>query len=192
MRRLSGSLAAVLILFALAVPFAWGQAGGASGAINVTVVDPTGSVVVDAALELRDLATNTVRAAHTQGVGNYRFVNLPLGAYSLSVKKPGFETQVFNNIAVQAAQTTDLTASLRVGAATQTVQVTAEAAQLVNATVNTIGTTVTTREVEDLPLQGRNVTQLTNLMAGYTGPGMVCPPPRRATMWTASSAAPAA
>ena len=169
MQRLLGSLAAVLILCALAVPFAWGQAGGASGAVTVTVVDPTGSVVVDAALELRDLATNHVRTALTQGVGNYRFVNLPLGAYSLSVSKTGFETQVFNNVVVQAAQTTDLKATLRVGAATQTVQVTAEAAPLVNATTNTIGTTVTTREVEDLPLQGRNVTQLTNLMAGYTG-----------------------
>ena len=48
----------------------------------------------------------------TQEVGNYRFVNLPLGAYSLSVSKPGFENQVFNNVTVQAAQTTDLKAIL--------------------------------------------------------------------------------
>src|ERR1051326_1843267 len=113
-RRLFGSLVAV-IWFALAVPFAWGQAGGASGSVAVTVVDPTGSVIVEAALELRDLATNTVRTAHTQEVGNYRFVNLPLGAYSLSVSKPGFEKQVFSNLSVQAAQTTDLKAILKVG-----------------------------------------------------------------------------
>src|SRR5262249_49669856 len=127
------------------------------------------SVVVDAKLELRDLATNTVRAAATQEVGNYRFVNLPLGTYSLSVSKPGFETQVFNNVTVQAAQTTDLKMTLKVGSATQTVEVAGEAAPLVTATVNTIGTTVTTSQVEGLPLQGRNVTQLTTLMAGYTG-----------------------
>ena len=125
--------------------------------------------MVDAALELRDLATNTVRRAATLEVGNYRFVNLPLGAYSLSVSKPGFEKQIFNNVTVQAAQTTDLKATLTVGAATQTVEVTGEAAPLVTATVNTIGTTVTTSQVEGLPMQGRNVTQLTTLMAGYTG-----------------------
>ena len=159
----------ILVLSLFTVPFAWGQAGGASGSVSVTVVDATGSAVVDAVLELRDLATNTVRMARTQDVGNYRFVNLPLGAYSLSVKKVGFEIQVFSNVIVQTAQTTDLKAALKIGAATQTVEVNAEATPLVTATVNTIGTTLTTRQVEDLPLQGRNVTQLTNLMAGYTG-----------------------
>lgn len=168
-RRFFGGLVALLIFLALTIPFAWGQAGGANGSVAVTVVDPTGSVVVAAALELRDLATNTVRRAVTQDVGNYRFVNLPLGTYSLSVSKPGFETHVFNNVIVQAAQTTDLKSTLRVGAATQTVEVSAEAAPLVTATVNTIGTTVTTAQVESLPMQGRNVTQLTTLMAGYTG-----------------------
>ena len=167
-RRSFGSLVVVLILFAMAVASGWAQSGS-SGSVAVTVVDPTGSVVPEAALELRDLATNTVRSAVTQAVGNYRFVNLPLGAYSLSVKKTGFETQVIQNVTVQAAQTTDLKATLKVGSATETVQVAGEAAPLINVTTNTIGTTLTTREVEDLPLQGRNVTQLTNLMAGYTG-----------------------
>lgn len=169
MRRLFGSLAALLILSVLAVPFAWAQAGGNTGSVTVTVVDPSGSVIVDAVLELRDLATNSLRSAVTQDMGNYRFVNLPLGTYSLTVSKPGFDKQMFNNVVVQAAQTTDLKATLRVGAATQTVQVSGEAAPLMTSTANTIGTTITTREVEDLPLQGRNVTQLTNLMAGYTG-----------------------
>src|SRR5262249_2066279 len=95
-RRYFGSLVTVLTCFALAIPCAWAQADGASGSVSVAVLDATGSVVVDATLELRDLATNTVRRAATQEVGNYRFVNLPLGTYSLSVAKPGFETQVFN------------------------------------------------------------------------------------------------
>jgi hypothetical protein len=168
-RTLFGSMAAVLIICALDAPVAWAQAGGSSGSIAVTVMDATGSVVADAGLELRDLATNTVYRARTQEVGNYRFVNLPLGTYSLTVSKPGFETQVFNNIVVQTALTTDVKASLTVGATTQTVEVTGEAAPLIQATANTIGTTITTTQVEGLPLQGRNVTQLTTLMAGYTG-----------------------
>ncbi len=169
MTRSFGSLVAVLILLALAVPSAWAQAGGASGSVAVTVVDPTGSVVADAELELTDLATNNTRRARTLESGNYRFVNLPLGTYSLSVSRTGFETHVFSNVTVQAAQTTDLKATLTVGAITQTVEVTGEAAPLVATSTNTIGTTVTTRQVEGLPLEGRNVTQLTRLMAGYTG-----------------------
>ena len=86
-RSLLRSLAAVLMLFLVAIPSAWAQNAG----ITVTVVDPTGSVVVAADLQLRDLATNTVRTARTQDVGNYRFVNLPAGVYSLSVGAPGGE-----------------------------------------------------------------------------------------------------
>jgi len=169
MARKFGSLIAILVVSALAVPFAWAQAAGAGGSVAVTVVDHTDSVVADAALELRDLATNTVHRGRTQDVGNYRFVNLPLGTYSLSVSKPGFENQIFNNVIVQAARNTDLKASLRVGAVTQTVEVTGEAAPLIQTTANTIGTTVTTAQIEGLPLQGRNVTQLATLMPGYTG-----------------------
>ena len=62
MRSLLRSLAAVLILFSVAVPSAWAQNAG----ITITVVDPTGSVVVDADLQLRDLATNTVRTARNK------------------------------------------------------------------------------------------------------------------------------
>jgi len=163
-RTLLGSLAAAVILFSVAVPSAWAQNAG----ITITVVDPTGSVVVDADLQLRDLATNTVRTARTQDVGNYRFVNLPAGMYSLSVGAPGFESRLFNNVTVQAAQTTDLKAVLTVGAQAQTVEVTGETV-LIATTTNTIGTTITTSQVESLPMQGRNVTQLTTLMAGYSG-----------------------
>ena len=164
--RLFGSLVGLLFPFVVAAPLTWAQAG--SGAVSVTVLDRTGGAVVDAGLELRDLATNTLRTATTQDVGNYRFVSLPLGVYSLSVSKPGFDTHVFKNVTVQAALTTDLKATLKVGSSSQTVQVSGETV-LVNTTTNTIGTTVTTREVENLPLQGRNVTQLTTLMAGYSG-----------------------
>src|SRR5262249_33829736 len=100
---------------------------------------------------------------------NYRFVSLPLGRYSLAITMSGFEKQIFNSVAVQAAQTTDLKAILKLGGTAELVEVVGEAAPLVNTTTNMIGTTLTTKQIEDLPLQGRNITQLTQLMAGYSG-----------------------
>src|SRR5262245_31907151 len=103
-RRFVGSSAALFLLLALSGPLAWGQAGGSTGAVTVTVLDPDGNVVPGAELELRDLGTNDVRRGVTQAVGNFRFVSLPLGRYSLAITMSGFEKQIFNSVAVQAAQ----------------------------------------------------------------------------------------
>jgi hypothetical protein len=142
---------------------------GATGAITVTVTDATGSVIPGADLQLVDTATGDTRTATTQSVGNYRFGNLSLGTYTLTISKTGFQQQVFNAIAVNASQTTDLKSILQVGATTQTVEVQGEAAPLVQTTTNTIGTTVTSRQVENLPLSGRDISQLSKLMPGYNG-----------------------
>src|SRR5262245_14609059 len=89
---------------------------GSQGTITVTVLDQSGAVVHGAKLGLRDSSTNDLRKAETRDGGNYTFVNLSLGTYRLSVSKTGYATQVFDAIIVQAAQTTDLSAILKVGA----------------------------------------------------------------------------
>jgi hypothetical protein len=161
------SVVVVLTLLAVSAPLLWAQVG-ATGAITVTVTDTTGSVIPGADLQLVDAATGDVRTATTQSVGNYRFGNLPLGTYSLTVKKTGFQQQVFT-VAVNASQTTDLKSTLQVGATTQTVEVQGESAPLVQTTTNTIGTTVTAAQVQNLPLSGRDISQLAKLMPGYNG-----------------------
>jgi hypothetical protein len=147
---------------------AWAQ-HGSEGTVTVTVIDPSGEVVQGAQLELRDLTTNDLRKAETQGGGTYAFVNLSLGKYNLKVTKPGFESQVYDDVVVQAAQTTDIKAALKVGAITQTVVVSGGTAPLVETTTNAIGTTVDMRQIEDLPLQGRDLTQFASLVPGYNG-----------------------
>jgi len=137
---------------------------GSEGTVTVTVIDPSGEVVQGAQLELRDLTTNDLRKAETQGGGTYAFVNLSLGKYNLKVTKPGFESQVYDEVVVQAAQTTDIKATLKVGAITQTVVVSGGTAPLVETTTNAIGTTVDMRQIEDLPLQGRDLTQFASLV----------------------------
>ena len=163
------SVALILsIALALGVPVAWAQ-HGSEGTVTVTVLDASGSVVQGAQLELQDTATNDIRKAETGQGGTHSFVNLSLGKYRLSVSKTGFKTQVFTDVVVQAARTTDIQAALKVGAINETVEVQGGAAPLVETTTNAIGTTVDMKQIEDLPIQGRDLAQLSQLIPGYTG-----------------------
>lgn len=156
------------VVFVLNTAPAWAQ-HGTEGKVAVTVLDQSGSVVQGAQLELRDLATNGVQKAETQAGGTYTFVNLSLGTYKLTISKAGFKTEVFAAVVVEATQTTDISASLKVGAVNETVEVSAGAAPLVETTSSAIGTVVDLKQIENLPIDGRDLTQMSQLVPGYTG-----------------------
>ncbi len=155
----------LILLMLCVVPFTWAQRGS-EGTVSVTVVDPSGSLVQGAQLDLLDVATNDLRKGDTQDKGTYTFVNLSLGKYKLTVSKNGFQTQVFTDVVVQAAQTTDISATLKVGAISEKVEVSGGTAPLVETTTNAIGTTINLRQIEDLPIEGRDLTQLSFLVPG--------------------------
>lgn len=161
-------LAVLVVLTGLSALSAWAQ-HGSEGTVTVTVLDASGSVVQGAQLELRDLTTNDLRKAETQAGGTYTFANLSLGKYQLKVTKTGFQSQVYDDVEVQAAQTTDIKTNLKVGAINETVEVSGGTAPLVETTTNAIGTTVDMHQIEDLPLQGRDLTALSHLIPGYEG-----------------------
>jgi hypothetical protein len=163
-------LGLVLVSLMFTVPALWSQ-HGSEGTVNITVLDASGGVVQGAQLELQDLATNDVHKANTQDNGTYTFVNLSLGKYKLRVMKTGFRTQEFPDVVVQAAQTTDIKATLQVGAINETIEVTGGNAPLVETTTNAIGTTVDLKQIEDLPVQGRDLTSLSALVPGFMGYG---------------------
>ncbi len=168
------SFVAICLVFfsGLSVRPAYGQAGS-RGTVTITVLDPSGSVVPGATLELTDLATNSVRKAVTSGAGTYNFVGLPIGVYRLTTSKTGFNAQENNNVSVQAGQTTDLRVTLKVGTGTTKVVVSASAVPLLQTTSSTIGTTINVKQLQDLPLSGRNVSTLAFLTPGYVAtPGM--------------------
>ena len=147
-------------------PAAWAQQ--TQGTVTVTVTDTSGAVVPGALLTLKDLATNDIRTAVTQQAGNYTFVNLTFGQYKLTVALQGFTTQNLD-VLVQSARTTDVKATLTVGGMEDVVQVSGGATPLVETTSNAINTTIDMKQIEDLPLAGRNVAQLSQLTAGYNG-----------------------
>lgn len=163
--RLWGSLLGCLLFCLCLVPTAWAQQ--TTGTISVSVVDSSTAVVPGALLTLTDVATNYTHTATTQGAGNYTFVNLNFGHYKLTVSLAGFETQKLD-VLVQSARTTDVKITLNVGALEDVIQVSG-VAPMVESTTNAINTTIDIKQIEDLPLGGRNIAQLSQLAAGYNG-----------------------
>ena len=115
-------------------------------------------------MTLTDLATNDARRAVTQEAGNYTFVNLNFGQHKLTVSLDGFTTQTYD-VLIQSARTTDVKATLTVGMMTEVIEVSG-AAPLVESSTNAINTTIDMKQIEDLPLAGRNIAQLSRLTAG--------------------------
>ncbi len=188
-RHLLASLATVAVLACLALP-TWAQT--ASGTVTIQVKDQSGAVLPGAQLKLTNLNTGSVRTGASAAQGIYTFVNVPPGTYSLAVTRHGFKTEDFRSVTVQAAQTTDIRASLRVGSVSSTVDVSSSAVPLVATTTNSIGTTVNLRQVNDLPLAGRDISDLDRLIPGTSNNGGVmtwdgCRRQRRATRSTVLS-----
>lgn len=160
-------LVALFFLVSAALPAAHAQQS-TTGVVTVTVTDQSGAVVSGAALELQDLATNQTRKGETSGGGTYSFTNLPIGTYKLTVSKSGFSQELLDSVIVHAAQVTDVPISLKVGVATEIVEVHESAAPLLDVTSNAISTTIDMKQIENLPLVGRDVSQLSRLVPGYS------------------------
>jgi hypothetical protein len=160
----------VLILALMSgAPSTWGQIAS-QGTINVTVVDSSGAVVPKADLRLEDASSNNVRTAVTDPSGVYSFVSLPIGTYKLTVSKTDFQGQVFESVSVQATRTTDVHVSLTVGTQAAVVEVT-DQTPVVERTSNAITGEIDLGQVEQLPVIGRDVSQLSRIVPGAVSNG---------------------
>jgi len=131
------------------------------------VTDTTGALVPDAEVKVTDVATNRVQQTMSDaGSGAYSFPALPPGNYTLEVSKAGFNA-VKQNVTLEVSQVANVNFTLQPGAVSQEVTVTEQAA-LVDSASSDIGLTVQTKQIEDLPLNGRNFTQLATLIPGVT------------------------
>jgi hypothetical protein len=136
-----------------------------TGSIRGTVIDPTGAVVRGASVSATQFETGLVRAATTDNNGAYILLELPVGHYQLQVEAKGFEKYLQQGITLNVNETASIPVHLVVGAESQQVEVMSDA-QLIQETVTSLGKTVQEREVLDLPLNGRNFTQLGVLQPG--------------------------
>jgi hypothetical protein len=105
-------------------------AQGDRGTITGTVTDPAGAVIASAAIEVRNSETGVTSQTATTGTGNYTIAQVPAGSYEMTVTSAGFKKYIRPNIAVEATQVVRLDVALEVGAATDSVTVTAEVSLL--------------------------------------------------------------
>lgn len=138
-----------------------------TGNIRGTVMDPSGALMQGAEVTAQQAETGLSRSTTTDHNGNYVLVELPVGHYSLRVAAKGFQEYVQNGITLNVNETASLSPQLAVGSEKEQVLVRADA-ELIEPTVTSMGKVVQQRELEDLPLNGRNFSQL-----GLLQPGVV-------------------
>jgi hypothetical protein len=136
-----------------------------TGSIQGTIRDSSGAIIPDARLLLHNIATGVDLRTNSNGSGEYALVNIQPGRYRLRVSKEGFQTSEQNDFTLAVSQSAVYDFALAIGSADQTVRVEASAPTIESSTAE-LGTVIGTRQVNDLPLNGRNFTQLLALTPG--------------------------
>jgi outer membrane receptor protein involved in Fe transport len=155
------SSALVLVVLTARAVFAQDPTGAIEGAVS----DPSTAVVPNARVVARNLDTGFLREATAGDNGFYRLLLLPTGRYSLVIESAPFATAVREPIEVSVNQTARVNVQLQLSAVNERVTVTG-GAPLVDTATSALGRVVTGRELVDLPLNGRNFTQLGLLQTG--------------------------
>ena len=148
---------ALLLLVCLPLLYAGAQT---TAQVSGTVLDASGAAVAGAQVQITDTDTNALRTAQSGDDGSYSFPNLPIGPYKLEVSKSGFTTYVQSGIVLQVGTNPTVNVTLQVGAVTQTVEVQANAAMVETQSNAGLGQVIQPEQVVDLPLNGRQATQL--------------------------------
>ena len=156
-------VALVAVLFLL-TPRAWGQD---NATINGTVVDSSGALVPNAQISIQNQATNQTREAVSNSAGIYRFANVGVGNYTLTVTAQGFQKYSKTDIVVNVAATLEENVSLAVGSQAQTVTVAADALQVQTET-SEVSSLISGQQVSELSTNGRNITSLAALGMGVS------------------------
>ncbi len=145
-------------------------AGQAATSLRGTVTDPSGSTVAGAKVVLANAESKAERTATTGALGEYQFLLIPPGTYTLNITATGFRSYEQKDLELLVNTPATVNVQLKVGATTEVVTVTSEtpALNLVDASV---GNSFDEKQVRQIPLEGRNVPDLLSLQAGvaYTG-----------------------
>ncbi|MGH9327734.1 MAG: carboxypeptidase-like regulatory domain-containing protein, partial [Terriglobia bacterium] len=154
----------LLCILLLAGGTLWAQT---EAEVTGRVTDTSGAVVPSAGVTVTNVGTGARQVVKTDSSGVYDVPDLLPGSYSLTVEKTGFQTIQRSGIVLQVQQVARLDFTLHVGAVTSVVQVSANASQ-VNTENATVGSVVEHQRIVGLPLNGRNLLQLTALQANVS------------------------
>src|SRR5262245_46683257 len=164
MRRVVSVLLGGLFIAALSCSSLWAQA---TAQISGTAKDQSGAVLPGVEIHATQTGTGIVRDAITNETGSYVLTNLPIGPYRLEASLPGFRTYVQSGIVLQVNSSPAINVVLEVGQVAETVEVQANAA-LVETRNAGVGQVVENERILELPLNGRNVTELIALAGAAT------------------------
>jgi len=139
-----------------------------TGAINGTVTDPSGAVIPNAEVKARDKATDITRTTTSTSDGEFAFQDLPIGTYTVIVNASGFPETTIDNVSVTQGSIYTLPVKLSMSQQATTVEVSAASLSL-DTTTQTQTTTLPDTVVQDIPLNGRDFTQLITISPGYAG-----------------------
>jgi Carboxypeptidase regulatory-like domain/TonB dependent receptor len=169
MKRICLLIVPLLLLVSLS-----GVAQTVTGAIRGIITDPTGAIVPTATVTAINAATSVKTVAKTNQAGEYAIRFLQIGQYRLTVEAPGFTTAKYGPFALEIDQTAKIDIPLTVGANTTTVEVSDQLQPILNTENATLGETFTENTINNVPLNGRDFSQLTVFTPGAvsTGYGM--------------------
>jgi hypothetical protein len=154
---------ALLLTLALGLPSAYGQVQ--NGTITGTVTDPKGALVTDAAVTVTQASTGLNLRGQTNRDGVYTFPQLLPGDYNVTVDKSGF-SKANTALTLTVGQTAQVDIALTIGSETRTVNVEAESNAALDTQTSNLDYTVQAKQVDDLPLNGRNPYGLAVLAPG--------------------------
>jgi hypothetical protein len=146
---------------------AFAQGVGASGTITGTITDTSGAVITNTIVTAVDSQRGTKRAAVTDSIGRYEITGLAPAIYNVTAQKDGFQTTMQKNVTVNVGQTVGLNFTLDISKATSTIEVTAET-PLVETESGKQANTITSRYIQDLPINRRDYLTFTLLAPGVS------------------------
>ncbi|HZJ45422.1 MAG TPA: TonB-dependent receptor [Pyrinomonadaceae bacterium] len=158
----------VLLVLALSGITALGQ--GSSGSLSGSVVDPKGAVVAGATVVVKNVATNQENTTQTSSEGTFNVPSLASGVYTATISAAGFKQAVVTEIKVDVGKPSSISVELEIGAANETVTVVG-GGELLQTQTATVGTTLTGRQITDLPTASRDALDLVLAMPGTTTVG---------------------
>jgi hypothetical protein len=154
----------LLITGALIASAAEAQTSG--GVFRGEVRDPSSAIVPRAKVVIRSNDNGTQVVAESNGDGLYVTPTVIPGSYTLSATKPGFETEVFGPVTLEVNQTVRVDFALNIGAASESVEVAASGTQLLSTESAEVSQVIVSKQVSEIPLNGRSWQQLIDLSAG--------------------------
>jgi len=158
----------LVALLSVLFPVAVAHAQTFRGAINGTVTDPSGAVLPNTPVTVTDNATGIVYNSVTTTDGEFSVQDLPVGTYTVTVIASGFEKVTVSNVNVTAGNVYTLPVKMTMGQTSTTVEVSAAAVQ-VDTTTATQSDTIPTTALQNIPLNGRDFSQLIAVSPGYAG-----------------------